>query len=74
MQCPKCGKEMEDGFMSIAGYSIKGDMPVARWHLEKSRFASGGESLKLSGTYRGVLWLSGARCRACKTMVLSYFQ
>lgn len=74
MKCPNCGKEMEDGFMSITGYGIRGDMPVAKWHLEKTRFATGGSSLRLSGTLRGILWLEGARCRPCRTLVLSYFQ
>lgn len=62
--CPDCGSPMESG--SVAAESITGG---AKWHKSRSVLALGGESI---GDYTtgGMVWFDGARCRACRLLVL----
>ncbi len=46
---------MEDGFMGITGHGALGAISEAKWIMEKSTFVTGGESLNLGGSLRGMI-------------------
>jgi hypothetical protein len=55
IRCPNCGGYVEDGFMGITGHGALGAISEAKWIMEKSTFVTGGESLNLGGSLRGMI-------------------
>ena len=66
MRCPKCGGEMEEGFVFAGGAQAIG------WSSKKPGLVSVGDSLV------GPLWkrrfIPGHRCESCKLVVMNYNQ
>jgi hypothetical protein len=65
-KCPKCGAQMERGFLGSESF-ISG----MKWFKEKTILALGGEKIKDPGL-SGMVYLDGFLCRKCQTMVVAY--
>jgi hypothetical protein len=67
MKCPKCGEEMEEGFMSVpVGLSM------ARWNIERNKGNPYiGEVVAVPNLW-GELDMAGGRCRTCRLLALPY--
>jgi hypothetical protein len=66
MNCPKCGKEMEHGFVRSESF-IGG----VKWMAEKSSKSLGLEGLAKPDAL-GFCFMEGFRCRDCRSIVIQY--
>lgn len=64
--CPQCGKIMVKGFL-VAESFLEG----AKWTLQKTRLALGGEVLAKSDGF-GNVYIDGFRCASCRLVILHY--
>jgi hypothetical protein len=67
MKCPKCGEEMEPGFLMMEPAQ---DLAFAKWYgKEEERLTLGGEPI-----YRGKRWdrdwIDALRCHECNAVTL----
>ena len=63
--CPSCGKPTEEGFLVAESY-----VGGARWAPRRTKL--GGGELLVKPDRLGNVYLKGARCVACRTLVLQY--
>ena len=66
MNCPKCSKEMEHGYLRAESF-IGG----VKWMPEKTSKTLGLESL-VKPDALGFCFIEGFRCRECHNLVLQY--
>ena len=65
-KCPKCGKEMESGYLEAE--SLVGG---AKWQEKRSVLGIGGELL-MKPNASGLVYLQGSRCPHCRILMLKY--
>lgn len=66
LSCPRCGAAMQPGSLGTMSY-----VGGSKWYERRSALALGGETL-VSMPLGGMAWLDGARCPACRLLVLRY--
>jgi len=66
MKCPKCGKEMENGFFGCE----TSELTRPSWFQKKTILALGGEPL--GKFHLAMSYFQGSRCQECRTLVLNY--
>ncbi len=68
MKCPKCGKDMEEGFSVVEpeGWGV-----LVKWYgKEEERSVMGGEPI-YKGPSMGREWLDAFRCRDCNAVTVT---
>ena len=64
--CPRCGASTEVGVFGAESY-----LGGAKWYKERSTLALGGEKI-MAPSMNAMVWIDGARCRACRLLLLDY--